>query len=191
MKKILGFIVVTFLASCSSINVTYDYDKDADFSEYETYEFLGWADESDKILSQIDKKRIQEAFAAEFAARGLELVESGGDMAVSLFIVVNEKTGVTAYTDYYTMGGVYGRPYVYGPGWGWGYGYSTTRYQEYDYLVGTLVLDVFDNESRNLVWQGVGSKTIDDDANTAVREKNIKRVARAIMNYFPVKPVKE
>jgi hypothetical protein len=194
MKKIFGFISIISLVvlySCGSgISVSFDYDKEVDFTKYKTYEYYGWANESDKILSQLDKKRIEGAFADELVARGLKYVEGDGDMVVSLFIVVDQKTSVTAYTDHYNMGGAYG-PYGYGPGWGWGYGTSTTRYQEYDYLVGTLVVDFFDKEQKKLIWQGVGSKTVDDDASTAVKDRNVQKVAQAIMQYFPIKPVEE
>jgi hypothetical protein len=79
--------------------------------------------------------------------------------------------------------------YGYGyPAWGWGGGMSTTRYQEYDYLDGTLVVDVFDAESKKLVWQGVASGTINE--NTKNREDRINRVAAAIMDQYPVEPAK-
>lgn len=187
MKKILGFLSILLLASCgSSVSVSYDYDKEADFSQYETFEYYGWAEESDKILNEFDKRRIEEAVGGQLADRGLEYVESGGDLVVSLFIVVDEKTGVSAYTDHYSMGSPYGT-FRYGPGWGWGYGHSVTRYHEYDYLQGTLVIDVFDREEKKLVWQGIGTGTVDDNPQT--REKNINKAVAKIMAYFPIKPV--
>jgi hypothetical protein len=194
MKKILGILSIAsivFLASCGSgITVSYDYDKEADFSKYKKFEYYGWADNSDKILSDLDKRRIESAFADEFEKRGITFVEGDGDAVVSLFIVVNQETSVTAYTDHYNMGGAYG-PYGYGPGWGWGYGTSTTRYQENDYLVGTLVVDVFDKAERKLIWQGVGQKTVDDNSNTAVKDKNVQKAAQSIMINYPVKPIEE
>ena len=63
---IVGMIVFLF-ASCSSIKVTGDYDKTVNFSQYESYEFFGWAEESDQLMNDFDKRRIQSAFANEFA----------------------------------------------------------------------------------------------------------------------------
>jgi hypothetical protein len=193
MKTKLNFLIFTLVilitGACSSIKVTSDYDKSADFSKYKTFEYYGWAEESDKILNRFDKERIEAAFGDEFAKRNLKLVDEGGDMVVSLFVVVDQKTSTTAYTNHYNMGG-----YGYGPGWGWGYGgtgmgmgTSTTRYQETDYLVGTLVVDVFDKAEKKLIWQGVGQKTVDENPNT--REKNAIKIAEAIMKPFPIKPV--
>ena len=190
MKTKITYLIfllpMLIMGACSSVKVTTDYDKSVDFSKYKTFEYYGWAEESDKILNRFDKERIEAAFGDEFAKRNLKLVQEGGDMVVSLFVVVDQKTSTTAYTNHYNMGG-----YGYG-GWGWGYGgmgmgSSTTHYSENDYLVGTLVVDVFDKESKKLVWQGVGQKTVDENPNT--REKNAMKVAEAIMKPFPIQPV--
>lgn len=186
MPRLLSIIFLSaFLFGCSSTKISSDYDKEADFTKYQDFHYLGWAKESGEIVNDLDKRRIEEAFGNEFAKRGIKFVdESEADAAVSLFIVVDQKTGTTAYTDYYGMGGMgygYGRGY---PGWGWGGGMSTTRYQEYDYLVGTLVVDVFDVETKKLVWQGVSSGTINEK--TKNREARIQKLARAVMAKYPV-----
>ena len=181
---LVGAIIMTLLlAGCFSLKVTHDYDKTVDFSKYKTYQYYGWAKESDKVLNNLDKRRIEEAFAKEFAKRGLTLVDSGGDLMVSLFIVVQQKTGVTYTTDHY---GYYGGYYGYGPGWGWGPSYSTTTAHEYDYTVGTLVVDVFDQKTEKLIWEGIGSKTVDE--NPQNRERNIPKAVAQIMYYYPVRP---
>ncbi len=184
---LIYLLVMLILGACSSVKVTSDYDKSIDFSKYKTFEYYGWAEESDKILNRFDKERIEAAFGDEFDKRNLQLVNEGGDMVVSLFVVVDQKTSTTAYTDHYNMGG-----YGYGD-WGWGYGgmgmgTSTTRYTENDYLVGTLVVDVFDKAEKKLIWQGVGQKTVDENPNT--REANAIKIAAAIMKPFPIQPVK-
>ena len=178
-------IILLLLWSCApAVKVTYDYDKTADFTKFKTYSFYGWQKGSEQIIGELNKRRIEQAAAAEFNKRGLQFVESGGDCVVSLFVVVDQEKGVTAYTDYYSAS-----PYYYRPGWGWGAGYgtATTTYHEYDYYTGTLVIDVFDASSKQLVWQGVGSKTIEEDASN--REKNLNEAVAQIMYNFPIKPV--
>ena len=178
------------ISSCSSIKITSDKDGSYDFSNVKTLSYYGWTKESDKILNQFDKDRIEKSFADEFRNRGINVVDRDGDIIVSLYIVVDQKTGTTAYTNHYGAGGPYGwyGGYGYGAGWGWGMGYSTTSYHEYDYLVGTLVCDVFDSKSKNLVWQGVVSGEIDE--NPKNRERNIPRVVKELMKRFPVQPTK-
>lgn len=183
---LIFLLIILVIGACSGLKVTSDYDKSVDFSKYKTFEYYGWAEESDKILNRFDKERIETAFGDEFAKRNLKLVDRDGDLVVSLFVVVDQKTTTTAYTDHFGMGG-----YGYG-GWGWGYGgmgygSSTTRYSENDYLVGTLVVDVFDKATKKLVWEGVGEKTVDENPNT--RERNIPKVAAQIMKSFPISAV--
>ena len=192
MKKatIYYVFILLFAGACSSITVTSDYDKEVDFSKYKTFEYYGWAEESDKILNRFDKERIESAFGEEFRKRGLEFVQGNGDMVVSLYIVVDKKTSTTSYTNHYNTGG-----YGYGGGWGGGYGgyggvgmgQSTTTYSENDYLVGTLVVDIFDKTEKKLIWQSVGQKTVDDNPDS--REKNSAKVAAAIMKPFPIAPM--
>jgi len=183
-------MITLFLASCSSISVTSDYDKTVDFTKFKTYEYYGWADESGKILNDLDKRRVEESFGAEFKKRGMEYVESGGDLVVTLFIVVQDKTEQRATTTGSgAYGGYYGGYYGYGPGWGWGPSYSTTTVSEYDYKVGTLVIDVFDKSNEQLIWESAGQGTIDE--NPQNRDKSVPKTVAKIMATYPVPPIKE
>ena len=162
-----------------------DYDKSADFSTYKTYMFAGWEKNSDQILNEFDKKRIMDAIQSELSKRGMSLVTSDGDAAFTLFIVINEKTSTTAYTDYHTSMG-------YGGRWGWGMGpgmaTATTTYSENDYREGTLVVDMYDTESKSLVWQGIITTVVKEKPEQ--REKSIPKKIGKLMREFPVDPVK-
>lgn len=185
VMKQSGLVVAAIfvITACSSIKVTTDFDKTADFSNYNSASFLGWQDDSDKLLNDLDKQRIRTAFKNELENRGIELVKDGGDMAISLFLVVDHKTSTTAYTNYYGGAG-YGYRRA---GWGWGGGHATTTYSESDYLQGTLVVDVFDASQKELVWQGVGTATVQEKPQK--REKSIPKAVNAIMKSFPIAPI--
>ena len=173
-----------------SAQVTSDYDKSVDFTTYKTYSFGGWQDDSNKIINDLDKRRILESLRAEFKSRGMTYQESGADAVVTLFFVVDNKTSTTAYTNF--NGGMgagygYGRGYAR-PGWGWGNGSATTTYSENDYKVGTFVADVYDAHSKKLVWQGVSKKTINENAKK--RDKRIIKGISKLMKKYPIKAVK-
>jgi hypothetical protein len=188
-----GFSILLILNSCSGLKVISDADPNTDWSKYKTFEYYGWAEESDKILTRFDKERIEDAFGDEFKKRGLEYTEGDGDMIVVLFIVVEQKTSQTATTTHMGgAGGYYGGYYGYGPGYGWGSGYgrmSTTTIQDYDYEVGTLVIDVFDAKEEKLIWEGIGTKTVDENPQT--RDKNIPKAVQKIMAKFPIQPLQQ
>ena len=185
MKKTVfgAFMIMLLIAQTSIAQVKSDYDKEADFSKYKTYTFAGWQENSDKILNEFDKKRILDALRSEFSNKGMEVVESDGDAIITLFIVVNQKTSTTAYTDF--NGGM-----GYGGRWGWGYGgmgmgSATTTYTESDYKEGTLVVDMYDSTEKQLIWQGVITSTVTE--NPKKREKTIPKKIRKLMKKYPPK----
>ncbi len=187
-KNILILLVSTLvLASCGSITVVSDVDKSVDFTQFKTLTYHGWADNSDKLLTDLDKRRIENAFQDEFAKRGVTVVPEGGDIIVALYIVTEEKTETTANTT--NMGGYYGGYggyYGYGPGWGYGTGMSTTTYSQHDYLVGTLAVSVYNPKTEKLIWEGIGKGTIKE--NPKGREERANAAAKKIMYSYPVKP---
>lgn len=189
MKKNILILLVSalVLVSCGSITVVSDVDKSVDFTQFKTLTYHGWADNSDKILTDLDKRRIENAFQDEFAKRGITVVPEGGDIIVALYIVTEQKTETTANTtNMYGGYGGYGGYYGYGPGWGYGGGMSTTTYSEHDYLVGTLAVSVYNPKTEKLIWEGIGKGTIKE--NPKGREERVNAAAKKIMYSYPVKP---
>lgn len=176
-------ILILISGSLFAQKVTVDFDKEADFTKYKTYTFLGWQENIDQIANELDQKRIRDAFLAEMEKRDLKLVESGGDMTIAIYLVIDQRTSTTAYTNYYNGAGM---GYMRG-GWGWGFGSSTTTYSESDYLQGTMVFNAFDEGSKNLIWQGVATKTINEKPEK--REKSIPKSVSKLLKKFPITPV--
>lgn len=187
----LTIITSLILSGCSSsVSVTTDYDKSVDFSQHKTLQYYGWAENSDKILNSIQKNRIEKAVAYQFERRGITVVEGDADIIVSLFIVTEKRKQVIANTT--STGGTYGGYggyYNHGPAWGWGGGYSTTTYNEYEYTVGTLAISVYDAVKKELIWEGIGEGTIDD--NQKKIEEKINRSISKIMYSYPTKVLKK
>lgn len=192
LTKIFALFLVAILSTSSFYaQVTSDYDKTVDFTKYKTYRFEGWQDNSDQLINELDKKRILESFGVEFSQRNLQYVEQGGDMIVTLYLAIDQKTSQTAYTNYHGgmgYGGGWGYGYGRGYGYGMGMGSSTTTYSESVYDVGTFVVDVYDGESKKLVWEGISRKTIND--NPKRREKTIPKGVKKLMKKFPIPAAK-
>jgi hypothetical protein len=81
-------------------------------------------------------------------------------------------------------GGYYGR-------YGYGGGFGTTQINYNTYMDGTLFINVVDKTSEKIVWQGRGTKTIDENASPEKREKNINYAVKSIYYKYPVKPIKK
>jgi len=193
--KLFGAVVILLsIASCSSVKYHTDVDGSVDFTQYKSFEYYGWSDSSDRMLNDLDKRRIESAFADEFYKRGLGVVGKDGDLVIALYIVVEQKQQTTATTT--GMGGYggygyggYGGYYGYGPGYGWGAGYSSTYVNTYEYAVGTLIVSVYDKAKEQLVWESTGSGEIKEDPKN--RDKSIPLVVSKMMKEYPVAPIEE
>lgn len=188
MKKWNKFVILLlayFLNPATMFGqVRADYDKDVDFEKYKTYVFQGWEKNSNQQISEFDQERIIDAFKTELTARGLSRDTEDPDVGITLYIVVDERTSRTAYTNY--NGG-----FGYGRSWGWGpgMGTSTTTYSERDYRVGTIVIDFYDEQTKKLVFQGVLQTEVQEKAKK--REKTIPKNIARLMGKYPVKKTKK
>jgi hypothetical protein len=168
-------IAILLLPGCSGLKVTQHYDKEADFSRYKTFSILPPDPMIDVKVNRYDKELLLRSIADEMKSCGYVQQEANGDLSVNMFVIIDDKTGITNYTSFYTMGG-WGYYYPFGYGYGGGnYMYTITS--------GTLIIDVFDHRGKNLIWQGVGIGTVSDDQ--VQRQKNIPKTVRKIFWKFP------
>jgi hypothetical protein len=110
---------------------------------------------------------------AQLAAKGWTLVASGGDVAV--VAIKTTQTQKQLQTFYDGIGG----------GWRWrgfgGMGESTTT--ETDYKEGTLVVDLYDAKTKQLIWRGSAEDTLSDKADK--NEKNLDKGVAKMFKKFP------
>jgi len=187
LVKITCIIIMVLLVNVESHSqVSSDYDKNVDFSNFHSYIFGGWEKDSGKLLNDLDKDRIHDAFTAEFKSRGLTEDQDKPDLVMTFYLVIDNKTSTTAYTSF--NGGMGYGGYGMRAGWGWGMGSATTTYQENDYQVGTLVVDAYDANTKKLLWQGTIRKEINSNAKR--RDKTIPRNVKKLMKKYPIDPHK-
>lgn len=180
MKTRLLLIVTIALAACSSITTSYDYDKTVDFTKYKTYNF---SEEAKKFaIQELNRNRLLAAIDHEMTARGFTKSDNP-DVLVDLMGKMEQKRTATATTSGTGMYGGYG----YGR-YGYGGGFSTTTVNYDDYTEGTLFINVVDRSTEKIVWQGRGTKTLDENASPERREANINNGVKMIYQKFPIKP---
>ena len=186
MKRILpgiGLVAILQLAGCApTLKVTADYDHAADFSQYKT--FMIYDLSTKKAVSELNVARVTKAIRANMVKKGFVEVTENPDMMVNATSILKNKQTVTANTTSYGYGGYY-RPYGY---WGGGVGFSggTTTFDTYDYVDGSLIIDVVNSKEQKLLWQGIGNAEIDKKPNDP--EKFINDAVAKIMDGFPPKP---
>jgi hypothetical protein len=81
---------------------------------------------------------------------------------------------------------VHSFPVDYGYGLGSWPGASDVRLSRYE--EGTLMLDVIDNASNELVWRGAAQARIDPNRSPQERTELINRAVREILDRFPPRP---
>jgi hypothetical protein len=168
-KVVLTGLVVFALAVASlAQQVKTDYDRDANFSNYKTFSF-----EKIQTKDPLLVDRIKSAVSGALTAKGLSQVESGGDISV----VAVEMTNTQQRLDTFYNG--------FGGGWRFGgrFGDATTTTETYQ--VGTLVVDMFDSQSKELLWRGSASNTLSNKSNT-----NIKNLDKGVQKMFKKYPPK-
>ena len=178
MKRTLALLAAAVItaAGCSSLSVSTDYDKAADFSSYRTFTWKDTGELKDSLWS----KRIEGVFSDTLAAKGLKKVDSGGDLWVAAHPRLSKETQINTYST----------GWGYGYGW-YGYGYpggmATTTVTEIP--VGTLMIDLVDAKKKELVWRGVASDTLNTDPNRTAedREKKLRDVAAQMFANYPPK----
>lgn len=178
--KLLGLplLLLVLISSCSSVSVLSDYDQKADFNGYKTYAFYKTGIDKAQI-SDLDKKRILRAIETEMSSRGFVKSETP-DLLVSIF--TKEQERVDVYNNNYGWGGAWGwgyNPWAWGPGFGWG-GTSVSASTQ-----GSLYIDLIDNKSNELVWQGKGVGTLSNTSNIAIKEERIREFVSQILEQYP------
>jgi hypothetical protein len=163
-------------------DVRYNFDQKTDFSRFKTYKWVELKNAQNP--GDLLDKQIKGAFDAQLSAKGLTKVE---DDAANLFVgyqvAISQEKEFTSYNTDWGYGGGWYRGGWYGgyPGGGMTTGQTSTIH------VGQLVLDMYDSANRDLVWRGLGSKTIDAKAKPEKQQKNLnKTVTKMLKNYPPV-----
>ncbi len=178
MKHVLFIVMVLTMASCSSVKVAYDYDKQADFTKYKTYAFT--EDVSKMPVDELNRGRIISAVETELAAKGFTKSDNP-DVLIDIFVTAKKRTEAVANTSGTGYrGGYYGR-------YGYGGGFSTTTVSYNDYVDGTLLINMVDKSTEKIAWQGRGTRTLDEDASASKREQNINYAVKQIFTNYPPK----
>ena len=157
------------------MKVTWDYDKNADFNKYKSYNFAQSVNHS--RLKSVSKELIVDAVTREMDARGYRKSNSLAiDIWIDLFIAF-DKTMMTTETNDQIVGM---RPYRYGGG------FSNSFKEQHTYVEGTLVVDMIDGKTNEIIWEGRAITSIKDEQPEASKEKLINEIVTKIFTIYPV-----
>ena len=176
MKKTYALALFGLLL-CNSlglyaVSISTDYDHSANFAQYKTYSWLK-VQAGDSLWEQ----RLQQDVDAQLAAKGWTKVAANGNASITAFRATKEQP--TEETFYNGLGGGWG--WRGGRGFGGGMGMATTTTE--DTKVGTIVVDIFDSQSKQLLWRGKESNDLGN--NPEKNAKNLNKEMADLFKHFP------
>jgi Domain of unknown function (DUF4136) len=167
LATLVGSLGLALMSSTAMAqDVSYDYDKAADFSRLKTYAWVPGTN----LRDELNHKRIMDAVDAQLVRKGLTRVDSPNQADVLV--------------SYHTAFGTELQINGYGTGWGPRYRRTGSARVE-EITIGTLAIVMMDGKSRDVLWRGITSKELDLDASPEKRDKNINKAAEKLFRKYP------
>lgn len=178
MTTSISLLLLIFLAGCAGIQVSEDYDTQTPFPDLQYY---GWnpiiIDDSDaRLTNPLLHERFRQAIDRELQAKGF-LIAPLPDFRVQYTYSIATRLESDPVSTGFGFGvGSYRR---FG-----GIGVSTHP-DIRQYEVGTLVIDMYDEQSGELLWRGRGSDRHDDHATPQETTEMVNKLVEAVLAQFP------
>jgi hypothetical protein len=157
------------VSACSSKNVNIDFDDSYSFAGKSTYAWLERAPERPESGDQVDR-RVRRSVDTNLADRGFRLVP------------IEQAELIVAYQASAADQRVYD---TYGYGTGRWTGYEDTTTTERVYTEGSLTIDIFDADKKELIWRGNAVETIDPGASPDERDELVGKAVSDLFDKFP------
>ena len=171
-----ALLSLALLGACSSYNVTYDYDVTASFARYRTFDYYTSKKGTGGTTSLMDK-RVRAAVEKELQTKGFAMeTKADPDFLVTYYpIVQNRKVRTNVRV-----------------GMGWGYrpfygGVSTTTSQVRHYKEGTIVIEIVDFKTNQMIWQGAAEGALTGLNSPEEADEMVPKAVRDILAKFPPK----
>ena len=169
MKSAL-IAIISFAALCAlGQDVHYNYDHGANFASYKTYR---WVNLDASVNDQLIDRDIKRAVDEQLAQRGLTRVEGEADLYIGYRAAVTLEKSVNLWST------------GMGPG-GLGWGDRSVQGQTSTIPVGLLFVDMYDRTTKQLVWRGDVSKTLDLKKDPDKNYKNLQKAMAKLMKNYP------
>ena len=184
MKKSIYLGVIVLIISGLSSCTSYDYYvaglNRTNLSNYRSFAWMptGRADNDSKSNNMVADAKIKDAATASLVGKGLKLQQGNPDLLISYSTQVGRGTRTYYYPNYGYGGFGYGGwggwgygGFGLGLGWGgwggWGYrpyyyaygapfAYGGVNMGKEHYKEGTIIIDLIDRRTRQVVWRGFG-----------------------------------
>ena len=183
VNRLIAPFALVLLAGCSSYSVKYDFDPGTNFRGYKSYDWYAGSKKAQGKKGDenpLTDKRVRASVEQQLQGKGFRLeTKADPDFLIAYYPIYHTKRYRTHTS--MAVGGGWRRPFGYGVGARFG------TSQTHTYKEGTIVLEIVDFKSNQLVWQASaeGALTAHDDPQDAQEE--ISRAVRDLLERFPPK----
>jgi hypothetical protein len=170
------------LTACASVDVRTVTSPDANLGALHTFNVMtnakprspaAQSSDDPMLVNSVSNRALRTDLVKAFENRGYVRSDKP-DFTVAYYASTKQKLDVT-YWDY---------GYAYYPRWwgGWGPGFGPTPMAT-EYTQGTVIVDVVNPNTNELLWRGQGVATVSD--NEAQYEQDLWKAVTAILDKFP------
>ena len=169
---IVTAVMMSILIGCSSINLSFNYDKDRDFSRYKTYAWL-----TNNVLIDLEDglaylhlpgDEIRANVNAGLKKNGFVLEPGVPQFLILVYLGLKEQVTVT------DKGGK-------------NYGKGKMKIEVEMHPEGAVYMDIIDAQSFDLIWRGSATKEVEDEPTEETARKNIRKALDKLIDEFPPK----
>ena len=166
----LSAALLIWCTACAPVATRWDYNPEADFSHYKTFDWMPAGEEAPGADPSWDHpfldKRVEQALISALVSKGFEKTTSQPDLLVAFRFTTRQKTAVHVYDP--------PNPYWRPPP------------AEVQYVrEGTLIVDLVDPRTRQLVWRGWGVGDFDAATRPDLAPQYLHAAVKEILKHYP------
>lgn len=158
-------------------NIHYDYDARANYASYKTFDWMAapkYAQEKTaQPQNELMDKRVKFAIERNLLDKGFKQeTVADPDFLITYYPVYQDRTVQTS-------------TYM---GWGWGYrpwAMGTAVNEVHHYQEGTIVIEIVDYKTKQLVWHGAAEGALTGLSNPDDAEEVVNREVKRLLRNFP------
>ena len=147
-----------------------NYMPGTDFSKYHTYKWVSVnnAEQIDSIVAQ----QIKDAINTQLTSKSMTMTEADtADMYVGIQTSIQQQQQWNAY----------------GMGGGWRFGGGMATATSTTIQIGTLGVDFYDPTTKQLIWRGSATKTLNPSKNAQTNQNRVNQAVAKLLKSFPPK----
>jgi Domain of unknown function (DUF4136) len=165
----MGFLLLA-AGVASAQDIKTNYMPGTDFSKYHTYKWVSInnTEQADPIVAQ----QIKDAIDTQLTSKGMTKTDADtADMYVGIQTSIQQQQQWNAY----------------GMGGGWRFGGGMASATSSTLQIGTLGVDFYDPATKQLVWRGEATKTLNPSKNAQTNLNRINQAVAKLLKNFPPK----